>query len=99
AMVESLMEEYGTSVPVAIHLDHGSSFAACAEAIHAGFTSVMIDASALPLDENVAETKKVVELAHLHGVSVEAGVGRVGGRAGDFIVEYEGGCYGVPSEW
>src|SRR5690625_3384847 len=57
AMVESLMEEYGTSVPVAIHLDHGSSFAACAEAIHAGFTSVMIDASALPLDEIIAEPK------------------------------------------
>src|SRR5690625_30913 len=76
AMVESLMEEYGTTVPVAIHLDHGSSFSACAKAIHAGFTSVMIDASALPLDENIAETKKVVELAHLHGVSVEAELGR-----------------------
>jgi len=98
AMVESLMEEYGTSVPVAIHLDHGSSFAACAKAIHAGFTSVMIDASALPLDENIAETKKVVELAHLHGVSVEAELGRVGGQEDDLVVEDAEAAYAIPSE-
>src|SRR5699024_5775815 len=64
AMVKALMEEYGTTVPVAIHLDHGSSFEKCAEAIHAGFTSVMYDGSHLPLEENIANTKKVVELAH-----------------------------------
>src|SRR5690625_1231384 len=69
AMVKSLIEEYGTTVPVAIHLDHGSSFEKCAEAIHAGFTSVMIDASSKPLEENIATTRKVVELAHIHGVS------------------------------
>ncbi|WP_085994020.1 class II fructose-1,6-bisphosphate aldolase [Oceanobacillus senegalensis] len=80
AMVKSLMESYGTTVPVAIHLDHGSSFAKCAEAIHAGFTSVMIDASHDPIDQNVETTKKVTELAHLHGVSVEAEVGTVGGE-------------------
>ncbi|WP_068673827.1 class II fructose-1,6-bisphosphate aldolase [Oceanobacillus sp. Castelsardo] len=80
AMVKSLMESYGTTVPVAIHLDHGSSFAKCAEAIHAGFTSVMIDASHDPIDENIATTKKVTELAHIHGVSVEAEVGTVGGE-------------------
>lgn len=79
AMVKSLMEEYGTTVPVAIHLDHGSSFAKTAQAIHAGFTSVMIDASHSPIEENIEITKKVVELAHLHGVSVEAEVGTVGG--------------------
>ena len=80
AMVKSLMESYGTTVPVAIHLDHGSSFQKCAEAIHAGFTSVMIDASHSPIEENVAITKQVVELAHIHGVSVEAEVGTVGGE-------------------
>src|SRR5690625_1791118 len=52
AMVKALMEESNTTVPVAIHLDHGSSFEKCAEAIHAGFTSVMIDGSHLPLEEN-----------------------------------------------
>lgn len=80
AMVKALMEGYGTTVPVAIHLDHGSSFKTCAEAIHAGFTSVMIDASHSPIDENISLTKKVVELAHIHGVSVEAEVGTVGGE-------------------
>lgn len=83
AMVESLMEEYGTTVPVAIHLDHGSSFEQCAKAIHAGFTSVMIDASHDPFEENVATTSKVVELAHYHGVSVEAELGTVGGQEDD----------------
>ncbi|WP_339213110.1 class II fructose-1,6-bisphosphate aldolase [Ornithinibacillus sp. FSL M8-0202] len=80
AMVKALMEEYGTTVPVAIHLDHGSSFEKVAQAIHAGFTSVMIDASHSPIEENIALTKKVVELAHIHGVSVEAEVGTVGGE-------------------
>jgi fructose-bisphosphate aldolase, class II len=80
AMVKALMETYKTSVPVAIHLDHGSSFEKCAQAIHAGFTSVMIDASHSPIEENIAVTSKVVELAHIHGVSVEAEVGTVGGE-------------------
>ncbi|UOQ87095.1 class II fructose-1,6-bisphosphate aldolase [Gracilibacillus salinarum] len=80
AMVEATMEAQGTTVPVAIHLDHGSSFESCAKAIHAGFTSVMIDASHDPFDENIAVTSKVVELAHFHGVSVEAELGTVGGN-------------------
>src|SRR5690606_34977486 len=87
AMVKSLMDSYGTTVPVAIHLDHGSSFEACAQAIHAGFTSVMIDGSHLPLEENIALTKKVVELAHIHGVSVEAELGRIGGQEDDLVVD------------
>lgn len=85
AMVKSLMDSYGTTVPVAIHLDHGTSFKACAEAIHAGFTSVMIDASHGPIEENIETTKKVVELAHIHGVSVEAEVGTVGGEEDGII--------------
>lgn len=96
AMVKSLMEAYGTTVPVAIHLDHGSSFAKCAEAIHAGFTSVMIDASHDPLEENIAVTKKVVELAHLHGVSVEAELGTVGGQEDDVVAD--GVIYADPKE-
>lgn len=79
-MTKALMEEYKITVPVAIHLDHGSSFEKCAKAIQAGFTSVMIDASHHPFEENVAITSKVVELAHFHGVSVEAELGTVGGE-------------------
>lgn len=98
AMVEAMMEEYGTTVPVAIHLDHGSSFEKCAQAIHAGFTSVMIDASSMPLDDNIALTKKVVELAHINGVSVEAELGRVGGQEDDLIVDDAEAAYAIPSE-
>ncbi|MBB6453925.1 fructose-bisphosphate aldolase class II [Salirhabdus euzebyi] len=98
AIVESLMIEYGTTVPVAIHLDHGSSFEKCAEAIHAGFTSVMIDGSHYPLEENIALTKKVVELAHIHGVSVEAELGRIGGQEDDLIVDDAEAAYAIPAE-
>ena len=65
---------------MAIHLDHGSSFEKCKEAIDAGFTSVMIDASHHSFEENVKITKEVVEYAHAHGVSVEAELGTVGGE-------------------
>ncbi|MEI3612074.1 class II fructose-1,6-bisphosphate aldolase [Pseudogracilibacillus sp. SO30301A] len=97
-MVKALMEEYKTTVPVAIHLDHGSSFEKCAKAIHAGFTSVMIDGSHLPLEENIALTKKVVELAHIHGVSVEAELGRIGGQEDDLVVDDAEAMYAIPSE-
>lgn len=96
AMVKALMEEYGITVPVALHLDHGSSFESCARAIHAGFTSVMIDASHKPFEENVAITSKVVELAHLFGVSVEAELGRVGGQEDE--VQSAGIIYADPQE-
>ena len=98
AMVKALMEEYGTTVPVAIHLDHGSSFEKCEEAINAGFTSVMIDGSHFPLEENIALTKKVVELAHKNGVSVEAELGRIGGQEDDLIVEDAKAAYAIPEE-
>ncbi|MFJ8263105.1 class II fructose-bisphosphate aldolase [Rummeliibacillus sp. NPDC094406] len=78
-MVKGLMESYKTTVPVAIHLDHGSSFEKCKEAVDAGFTSVMIDASHHPFEENIEITSKVVAYAHDHGVSVEAELGTVGG--------------------
>ncbi|WNS75301.1 class II fructose-bisphosphate aldolase [Bacillus sp. DTU_2020_1000418_1_SI_GHA_SEK_038] len=86
-MVEGLLEDYKISVPVAIHLDHGSSFDKCKEAIDAGFTSVMIDASHDPFEENVATTSKVVEYAHARGVSVEAELGTVGGQEDDVIAD------------
>ncbi|HET7626986.1 MAG TPA: class II fructose-1,6-bisphosphate aldolase [Bacillales bacterium] len=95
-MVKALMEEYGITVPAAIHLDHGSSFEKCIQAIKAGFTSVMIDGSAYPLDENIAVTKQVVAAAHAVGVSVEAELGRVGGQEDDVIVPEE--VYAVPEE-
>jgi fructose-bisphosphate aldolase, class II len=98
AMVKALMEEYKVTVPVAIHLDHGSSFQKCAEAIHAGFTSVMIDGSHHPLEENIELTKKVVELAHIHGVSVEAELGRIGGQEDDLVVDDAEAAYAVPAE-
>jgi len=78
-MVKGLMESYKITVPVAIHLDHGSSFEKCKEAVDAGFTSVMIDASHHPFEENVKITSQVVEYAHAKGVSVEAELGSVGG--------------------
>ncbi|GIP46076.1 fructose-bisphosphate aldolase [Paenibacillus sp. J45TS6] len=86
-MVEGLMHDMKISVPVAIHLDHGSSFDKCKEAIDAGFTSVMIDGSHHPIDENVQITKQVVEYAHSKGVSVEAEVGIVGGQEDDVVGE------------
>ena len=79
-MVKGLIESYNITVPVAIHLDHGSSFEKCKEAIDAGFTSVMIDASHHSFEENVKITKEVVEYAHAKGVSVEAELGTVGGE-------------------
>lgn len=80
AMVNALIETLDVKQPVALHLDHGSSFESCKEAIDAGFSSVMIDGSKLPIDENIAVTKQVVEYAHAKGVSVEAEVGCVGGN-------------------
>jgi fructose-bisphosphate aldolase, class II len=95
-MVEGLLEDYKITVPVAIHLDHGSSFDKCKEAIDAGFTSVMIDASHHPFEENIEITTKVVEYAHSKGVSVEAELGTVGGQEDDVVAE--GVIYADPKE-
>lgn len=86
-MVEGLMEDYQITVPVAIHLDHGTSLENCKKAIDAGFTSVMIDASHHPFEENIEITTNVVEYAHSKGVSVEAELGTVGGQEDDVIGE------------
>lgn len=79
-MVKALVETMDVKQPVALHLDHGSSFESCKAAIDAGFTSVMIDGSHHPIAENVEMTKQVVEYAHAKGASVEAEVGTVGGN-------------------
>ncbi|WP_037285883.1 class II fructose-1,6-bisphosphate aldolase [Saccharibacillus sacchari] len=84
-MVEGLLIDMNITVPVAIHLDHGSSFDKCKAALDAGFTSVMIDGSHHPIEENIEMTKKVVEYAHAKGASVEAEVGTVGGQEDDVI--------------
>ena len=78
-MVCDLMEYLNITIPVALHLDHGSSFELCKDAIDLGFTSVMIDASKYELKENIEITKKVVEYAKKKDVTVEAEIGHVGG--------------------
>ncbi|MBT2570891.1 class II fructose-bisphosphate aldolase [Planococcus sp. ISL-110] len=95
-IVKGLMHDYKITVPVAIHLDHGSSFEKCKEAIDAGFTSVMIDASHHPFEENIEITKQVVEYARKHNVSVEAELGTVGGQEDDIIAD--GVIYADPQE-
>jgi len=79
AMVRAMDEELKITVPVALHLDHGS-YDGCVACIEAGFTSVMFDGSHYPIDENLAKTREVVALAHGKGVSVEAEVGSIGGE-------------------
>ena len=68
-----------TGLDIALHLDHGDSFALCKDCVDSGFTSVMIDASAHPFAENISITKQVVEYAHDHGVVVEAELGKLAG--------------------
>ncbi len=73
----------GLSIPLVLHLDHGKSFEACVKAIEGGFSSVMIDGSMLPFEENIALTKRVVEYAHERGVTVEAELGILSGKEED----------------
>ena len=84
-MVKGLIEDLNISINVAIHLDHSRSADNCKKAIDAGFTSVMIDASAEQIDKNIEITKEVVEYAHLKNASVEAEVGSVGGSEDDVM--------------
>lgn len=78
--VNKTIEAKNITVPVALHLDHSDSVERCFEAIDAGYTSVMIDGSHFPIEKNIELTKRVVDYAHKHGVSVEAEVGTVGGN-------------------
>jgi fructose-bisphosphate aldolase class II/6-phospho-5-dehydro-2-deoxy-D-gluconate aldolase len=80
SMTEGLIADLKITVPVALHLDHGSTFESCKAAIDAGFSSIMIDGSEHPIKKNIEVTKQVVEYAKKVGVSVEAEVGTVGGE-------------------
>ena len=82
-----------TTVPIALHLDHGADFEICKACIDGGFSSVMIDGSRFPLEENIALTKKVVEYAHAHGVSVEAELGKLAGVEDDVKVHAKDSTY------
>lgn len=75
------------TVPIVLHLDHSKSYAECTRAINAGYSSVMIDGSGLPFEENIAITKKVVDFAHPLGISVEGELGRLVGEEGTLIVK------------
>jgi fructose-bisphosphate aldolase, class II len=86
------------TVPVALHLDHGSSYESCLRAIRAGFTSVMIDKSHEAEADNIAETTRVVEAAHAVGVTVEAEIGRLGGVEEHVVVSAEEAFLTRPDE-
>ena len=85
-----------TGIDLALHLDHGDSFELCKSCIDGGFTSVMIDGSHLPYEENIALTKKVVEYAHAHGVVVEGELGVLAGVEDDVVAEHS--SYTRPEE-
>jgi fructose-bisphosphate aldolase class II len=86
------------TVPVALHIDHGTSFEQVMQCIRSGFSSVMIDGSKLPLDENIAITKKVIDVAHAVGVSVEAELGKIGGTEDDIHVDAKDAFFTNPEE-
>ncbi len=87
-----------TDIPIAMHLDHGADFEICKDCIDVGFTSVMIDASSKPWEENIAVTKKVVEYAHAHGVVVEAELGKLAGIEDDVHVAADDAMFTSPDE-
>ena len=86
------------NIPIALHLDHGPDFETCKSCIDGGFTSVMIDASSMSFEDNIAVTKKVVEYAHDHGVVVEAELGTLAGIEDDVKVEAHAASYTRPEE-
>ena len=85
-------------IPIVLHLDHGPDFETCKACIDGGFTSVMIDASSKPFEENIAITKQVVEYAHDHGVVVEAELGTLAGVEDEVAVEHGKESYTRPEE-
>ena len=78
-MVEGMLEEMNITVPVALHLDHGS-YEGCMKCVEAGFSSIMFDGSHYPIEENIAKTKELVAVVKEHGMSLEAEVGSIGGE-------------------
>ena len=96
AMVKAAVEE--TGLPIALHLDHGSSFELCKDCIDSGFTSVMIDGSHLPYEENVALAKQVAEYAHERNVTVEAELGQLAGIEDEVNVDADKASYTDPGQ-
>lgn len=96
AIVRAAADMY--DIPIALHVDHCESYATIVQCIRNGYTSVMIDGSKLPYDENVDLVKKVAELAHLSGVAVEGELGRIGGTEDDMVVDEREAAFTVPSE-
>ena len=96
-LVEAAVE-LNPEIPIALHLDHGDSFELCKSCIDGGFTSVMIDASSKPYEENIALTRQVVEYAHDHGVVVEAELGTLAGVEDEVSVEADKAMYTHPEE-
>lgn len=95
-LIEAAVED--TGLPIVMHLDHGDSFELCKDCIENGFTSVMIDASAHPFEENIKITKKVVEYAHDNGVVVEAELGKLAGIEDDVKVKDADAAYTDPNQ-
>lgn len=96
-MVQVMAKRY-EHIPVALHLDHGTTFESCKKAIESGFTSVMIDASHHPFEENLTMTKEVVDFAHSRGVSVEAELGRLMGVEDNISVDEKDAVLVNPKE-
>lgn len=96
-LVEAAVIE-NPDIPIALHLDHGADFDICKSCVDGGFTSVMIDASKYPFQENIELTKKVVEYAHAHGVVVEAELGKLAGIEDEVKVSAEDSSYTQPEE-
>jgi fructose-bisphosphate aldolase class II len=95
-LIEAAMETSG--LPIVVHLDHGTDFEICKSCIDGGFTSVMIDGSHLPFEENIKLTRQVVEYAHDHGVTVEGELGRLAGVEDEIKVSAEESSYTQPGE-
>ena len=98
AAIEDAEQNAGFDLPICVHLDHGDSFELCKSCIDGGFTSVMIDKSGLPLEENIAITRQVVEYAHDHGVVVEAELGTLAGVEDEVNVSAEDSSYTHPDD-
>jgi len=98
AAVQDAEQTAGFDLPIAVHLDHGDSFELCKSCIDGGFTSVMIDKSGLPIEENIKITKQVVEYAHDHGVVVEAELGTLAGVEDEVNVSAEDSSYTKPED-
>ncbi len=98
AAIEDAEQSAGFDLPICVHLDHGDSFELCKSCIDGGFSSVMIDASGKPFEENIAITKQVVEYAHDHGVVVEAELGTLAGIEDEVNVSAEDSSYTRPED-